>query len=115
MAVLETDLGPRIAALPPQARVAVAAACVERVLPLFEVMAESAAANARHAVGLAWAWAEGRPIDPRARRSAIGALRAVLPKEEDDRAAAVRTLERVGLAIVNLLEATATAREDGAA
>jgi hypothetical protein len=111
--LIEADLGPRIAALPSRIRVAVAVVCVERVLPLFEVMSDRGVETARHALRLAWSWAEGEAIDPRARRSAIDALEEALPKEGDDRGAAVRTLERVGLALVHVLEATAA--EDGVA
>ncbi len=110
--LLEVDLGPRIKALPPRIRVAVAAACAERVLPLFEVMSERGVATARAALRLAWSWAEGQEIDPRARRSALSTIEELLPKEHDDRGLAVRTLERAGSAIVKALEATAIEEAD---
>lgn len=53
------DLERLVRGLPPQLRVAVAAACVERVLPIYELFLDHAA---RDTVAVAWGYVRGEPV-----------------------------------------------------
>jgi hypothetical protein len=57
------DLNRRLEALPNPLRVAVGAAAVERVLPLFEAMSDVGSESMRGALAVAWRYARGETVD----------------------------------------------------
>lgn len=97
----------RLEVLPNPLRVAIGAACVERVLPIFEAMSDDPPEAHRAAIDLAWRYAAGEAVD----HAEIRATLARIPThalEDDDgqpKGSLARVVARVDFAVLNLLRA----------
>jgi hypothetical protein len=99
------ELEARLLALDPLVRVAVAAACVEQVLPIFETMTDDGGEELREAVALAKRVAGGEAVAREEIRSALSRVHEVIPTfdEEYDPETPTRMALSVGGAAEGLL------------
>jgi hypothetical protein len=101
------ELEARLRPLHPRLRVAVAAACVEQVLPIFETMKDDGGDELREAIALAKRYADGEAVTPDEIGSALSRVHEVIPTfdEEYDPETPTRMARSVGDAVEGVLRA----------